>query len=242
MGPGSRAVQDAEGQPMTEIVEDRDADRLAALISIAGRMNGFLYRCRNDADYTMLVMEGDVPRLTGRQATDFTEGARQSYAGVIHHEDAESVDAAIDAAVKERRGWEVQYRIALPDGGSRWVREIGGGVFDDDGRLACLEGLVVDIALRKRDEEKNALMFQEVARTSQDIVADTTVILSVLKTLKLLALNARIEAARAGEFGAGFTVVATEIKTLAEQTGEAAERITTLMADLQMLLSNREGE
>lgn len=218
-----------------------DAEKLATLISIAGRMNGFLYRCRNDPDYTMLVMEGDVHRLTGRPATDFTDGVRQSYAGVIHTDDAAAVDAAIEAAVAENRRWQVEYRISRPDGSDQWVREIGGGVFDEGGALECLEGLVVDIAERKQAEARNAELFQQVARNSQDIVTDTTVILSVLKTLKLLALNARIEAARAGEFGAGFTVVATEIKTLADRTGESAERITTLMGDLQTLLSNRDG-
>lgn len=65
----------------------------------------------------------------------------------------------------------------------------------------------------------------ELTAAFDQIASVLAMIETIAKQTNLLALNATIEAARAGEAGKGFNVVAAEVKQLAQQTGDATDRI-----------------
>lgn len=68
---------------------------------------------------------------------------------------------------------------------------------------------------------------------SKQIGQVTKLITQIAAGTKLLALNATIEAARAGDAGKGFTVVASEVKQLAQSTASATDEISSHIGDMQ---------
>jgi methyl-accepting chemotaxis protein len=80
---------------------------------------------------------------------------------------------------------------------------------------------------------ESAKVIESLGKRSEEIGEIVDVITNISDQTNLLALNAAIEAARAGEQGRGFAVVAEEVKNLAEDSREAAERIAKMIKEVQ---------
>ena len=83
------------------------------------------------------------------------------------------------------------------------------------------------------DARRTDLTAQGLAEGTQKIGVIVTLIRNIAEQTNLLALNATIEASRAGEAGKGFSVVANEVKSLANQTENATKEIAEQIKAVQ---------
>lgn len=121
---------------------------------------------------------------------------------------------------------------------------------------AKLENVVVEINtsfsnLNSTVEELNQVLdsFSHVQSQGENLQERASEVRSIVNTVEriaeqtnLLALNASIEASRAGEFGSGFSVVATEIRELAEHSkgavGDINSNLESFIEDIDSLVGN----
>ncbi|MEO9274821.1 methyl-accepting chemotaxis protein [Marinomonas sp. 5E14-1] len=101
----------------------------------------------------------------------------------------------------------------------------------EEGQTA-LEDLKEQIHAIQTSVSRNQTQMTQLIQTAQDISDFVSTIEQITSQINLLSLNAAIEAARAGDAGRGFAVVANEVRSLAENTDNAAQDIGRLVASI----------
>jgi methyl-accepting chemotaxis protein len=99
--------------------------------------------------------------------------------------------------------------------------------------LAKVEGTMAGI---EKMSGKMDIVCDTIGRLSEQIRTASEIIATVndlAEQSNLLSVNASIEAAKAGAYGKGFTVVAQEVKSLAEQSKQAVGQVRTILNEIQ---------
>ena len=116
------------------------------------------------------------------------------------------------------------------DTAARAADEMAESIMEIDRQLLQATNVVSDAVVEAEQTNNEIMILAEAAQKIGDVVK---LIQNIAGQTNLLALNATIEAARAGEAGRGFSVVATEVKSLSVQTAKATEEIAAQVGSIQ---------
>ncbi len=123
------------------------------LSTLMSNLPGMAYRGKNDRDWTLEFASDGCLDVTGYAAADLVQNKKVSFGELIHSEDRDKVWDDVQSAVREKRPFQLTFRITTATGTEKWVWQQGTGIFSSDGTLEALEGFISDITARRRAED-----------------------------------------------------------------------------------------
>ena len=130
----------------------RESDRSNALL--LSHLPGLAYRSKYDRDGTMLMVSDGCYNLTGYLAASFINSRDLAFNDIILPEHREILLAEWARTIPAKLPYKCEYEITTAKGEHKWVLEMGEGVYDEQGEVEALEGIILDISDRKRIEDQ----------------------------------------------------------------------------------------
>jgi diguanylate cyclase (GGDEF)-like protein/PAS domain S-box-containing protein len=130
----------------------RESERSKAVL--LSHLPGTAYRCLPDKTRTMQFMSDGCFKLTGYYPEDFMNNRKLSYCDLITPEHKNIVWNEWERVQTLKTTFRYEYEIVSASGECKWVSELGQSIYDEDGRIEALEGIIFDITDRKTREEE----------------------------------------------------------------------------------------
>lgn len=142
-------VEDVTQRILTETAL-RESERSKAVL--LAHLPGMAYRCRKDHDWTMLFVSEGCRKLTGYEPDSLLYNKDISFNSLIAPEYRKNVWLEWDRVLAQKEPFNGEYEIVDKDGRHRWVMEMGQGIYDEEGNVVALEGLIIDVTEQKLRE------------------------------------------------------------------------------------------
>lgn len=155
-------------------VEQSIVEKERFLSTLLSNLPGWVYRCRNDREWTYEYSSDGIVDVLGFSSEAFTKDGGLAFNDLIHPDDREYVWRAVQEAVDTDHLFQLTYRVRAADGTERWVWEQGQAIKGADGRVLCIEGFVSDVTERKRAEDelrRQEREFHAIVRNTPDIIS-----------------------------------------------------------------------
>jgi PAS domain S-box-containing protein len=144
----------------------RQSERLRSLALAAGQMGTWQW---NVARSTTVWDQGQC-EIFGVEPSTFVP-TMESVRPLLNSEDFDLLVRAFQKVTKDANTFQTEFRVRRPDGEIRWCAGTAAASFDDRGRLIWLSGVTADITDRKRAEERQILLAEEVDHRARNVVA-----------------------------------------------------------------------
>jgi PAS domain S-box-containing protein len=148
-------------------------ERDRRLTTLIENLPGMAYRCRNEPDWPMEFVEGEVESLSGYTAEEIESGEVVWGEDVLHPDDREFAWKTVQNAVASDEPFELTYRIETADGQVRHVWERGRGVGEGEDGPLTIEGFITDVTdrvERERDLERRNARQAALFEQSPDMI------------------------------------------------------------------------
>ncbi|GAB3482666.1 PAS domain S-box protein [Polaromonas eurypsychrophila] len=161
-----------------------------SLNRLLDNLPGMVYRCLNDADWTMNFVSSGALALTGYSPEMLTGVHGVRFGDLIHPEDRQAVQTDVQDAVRQGDAFRLTYRIVTADGGIKWVWEQGIPVCSANGELLWLEGFVTDITERRSAEQALRESEQRLRGSAAQLASQTETLTTITESLAAYVDNA----------------------------------------------------
>ena len=165
----------------------RQSERLRSLALAAGQMGSWEW---NVARSSPVLWDHGQCEIFGVDPSTFVP-TMESVRPLIDPDDFELLVRTFRKVSKDANTFQTEFRVRRPNGEVRWCTGTAAASFDEHGRLIWLSGVTADITDRKRAEERQILLAEEVDHRARNVVA---VVQSIMRLTRAESIDAYISA------------------------------------------------